>query len=801
MDNSNQNNKVSKIGFSLKKEIEKYFRYWKFFAASLFVCVCISVFYLKVTTPVYNNKTTILIKEAEEGRGVSELAAFKDFNLFEGGNDKDDEVEIIGSKYLVEKAVDSLHPNILQTAKINFRKVDIYDISPIDLKFEWGKVGYREEIKSLSNINVTLLESDSIFRLEHKALNGEFAFGQPIHFKEGILAISKSQFFEENKGLNKTGLQPIEEISINLIPKDYYIKELQKSIVVSLKNKRSNVIDISLKHSNRVKANALLDNLIYQYNQDAMKDVNLIAKNTATFIDQRLSILAKELDSIERSKVVFKELNKLTDIQTESEVFIKESSDSKKKLFDIVTQLKITESLKEYLLENNQKHQLVPENLGLSNSNLNTSLSEYNKLVLERNRFLSEDATENNPFVVALGIDIESYRRNLLNSLNNQIKTLKITQDNFENERSEIESNILTIPQKEQDYLSIIRQQTIKENLYIFLLSRKEENSISMSVTSPIAKVIEQSTSSNSPVYPKTIVVFLLSIIAGLGLPFVFVYLKELLNTKIISLDDIRSTLKDVSILGETISIPKSESKVIGFNDRSVLAESFRIIRMNLAFFVRNKKEENKAAKIFVTSSVKGEGKTLVSFNTMLSIIDTGAKALIIGADIRNPQLQRYLDIEDKKQRGLTDYLSLPNIDPEELIKSVTFGNRSFDYMASGIIPPNPTELLMNGKLDELLKLVEEKYDYIIIDTAPIALVADTLLIASNADLMLFVVRSEFTEKQHLNYIKNVVKEGKAKNIAIVLNGVKVNRSGYGYGYGYGQGDGKKKWYSYFFKK
>jgi capsular exopolysaccharide synthesis family protein len=185
----------------------------------------------------------------------------------------------------------------------------------------------------------------------------------------------------------------------------------------------------------------------------------------------------------------------------------------------------------------------------------------------------------------------------------------------------------------------------------------------------------------------------------------------------------------------------------------------------------------------------------------MLSIIDTGAKALIIGADIRNPQLQRYLDIEDKKQRGLTDYLSLPNIDPEELIKSVTFGNRSFDYMASGIIPPNPTELLMNGKLDELLKLVEEKYDYIIIDTAPIALVADTLLIASNADLMLFVVRSEFTEKQHLNYIKNVVKEGKAKNIAIVLNGVKVNRSGYGYGYGYGQGDGKKKWYSYFFKK
>tara|TARA_Y100000385_G_C13107340_1_gene649066 strand:+ start:5282 stop:7639 length:2358 start_codon:yes stop_codon:yes gene_type:complete len=785
MDHFNQEKIGVKKGFSLKKEIVKYVAYWKFFAISAMLFVGIAFVYLKVTTPIYNNKTTILIKEAEEGRGVSELAALKGFNLFEGGNDKDDEVEIIGSKYLVAKAVDSLGLNIIQTAYIDYRTVDIYDISPISVDFVWTELGYREEIKSLEDVNITLI-SDSLFKLEHKDRIGQFAFNEPIIFDQGVLTVAKSKFFEENKNITESQLKPIEQISVKVIPKDYYITELQENILVILKNKRSSVIDVSLKHSNRNKANALLDNLIYQYNKDAMKDVNLIAKNTATFINHRLSILTEELDSIEKSKVMFKKANKLTDIKVESEVFIQENSESKKKLFDIVTQLSITQSIKDYLQESDQKHKLVPENIGLSNSSINNSIVEYNKLVLERNRLLSEDATENNPFVVALGIDISSYKENLLNALNKQIDNLKITQFNFEKEKSEIDSKILTIPQKEQDYLSILRQQTIKENLYVFLLSRKEENSISMSVTSPIAKVIEQSSSSNKPIYPKSIVVLLLSLVLGLGVPFVFVYIKELLNTKVMSIDDVKSVLKDVSILGETIRISKSDSQTIGVNDRSVLAESFRIIRMNLNFFVRNKKKENKAVKIFVTSSVKGEGKTLVSFNTMLSLVDTGAKTLLVGGDIRNPQLHRYLNTR-KKQKGLTDYLSLPNVNPSELINSITEGNRSFDFIEAGIIPPNPSELLLNGKLDELLRIVENNYDYIIVDTAPIALVADTLLVANSADLMLYVVRSEYTEKEHLKYINNLFKEGKAKNIALILNGVKLNKSGYGYGYGYGQ--------------
>ncbi len=778
--------------FSLQNEIKKYLRSWKWFLVSAFVCAIIAILYLKKTPFTYDTVSTILIKDEGEGRGLSELAAFEDLTGFSGGNnDIDDEVDIIRSKTLIQKVVKKLNVSISQYKKEGLRDIDIYGASPIEVFFVYNKVFYNSlEIEDFGPFKVEINDQNLIDLIDD-GLDKTYTieYGKTFNHKYGTFLIKKTALF--NSSLPKE--DKLNEIFLNISTLDKVALSYQGGLSAAAKSKRSSLLDISLKSTNLKKAYDFINTLVDTYNDDAIEDKNMVSKNTVAFINKRLEIISKELKDVENLKRNFKESRGIADISTESELFVEQAGDSQKSLLDVEMQLNLVNYMIDYLNDQSAEFDLLPANIGISGQTVNTAISEFNRSILERKGLL-ENSTELNPLVKDLTFNIGVQKENLIKTLKNQKKNIEIRKKQFNKQKGIINSKIKDIPQIEQDIRVIARQQRIKENLYLFLLKKKEDLSISMAVTAPPAKVIDRAYSTGIPVAPRRLVILAAALMLGFLIPFGIIYIQDLLDTKVNDRKDIESVLKNTPLLVEIARVKKGVSDVLKINDRSVLGESFRILRTNLNYLAKSKRKEGKALKVFITSSIKGEGKTFVSFNTVLALADSNKKILVIGADVRNPQLHRYLK-NDKNTRGLSDYLYDNTLSFEEIVNTINFNNHNIDYVTSGRIPPNPSELLMNGRLDELLDYLDENhdYDYIIVDTAPTMLVTDTLIICEPADVTIYVVRANYTDKNLLNYASQLKQEGKINNMAIVLNDVKEGRTGYGYSYGYGET--KKKWY------
>ena len=408
------------------------------------------------------------------------------------------------------------------------------------------------------------------------------------------------------------------------------------------------------------------------------------------------------------------------------------------------------------------------------------------QLVLERNRILS-GSTEKNPVVIKLNRQLEQLRENVRASLNRLRSNLSIAESNLAREASAIGSKIAEVPSNEKQFRGIERQQQIKETLYLFLLQKREENSLSLAVTAPKAKIVDTAFSSSAPISPNPRSLYLTALLIGLGLPFAVIYLKNLLNNKVRSKEDVADLASNVPVIGEVPRLAKGQAELIQENDRSVLAESFRLLHANLQYFLSESTVESqqKGSCIFITSTVKGEGKTFVAFNLAKTLANTGKKVLIMGGDLRNPQLQRF-EKEAKSWLGVSNYLVDRKIGVKDLIRNSSL-HPDLDILTSGSIPPNPAELLRNSRMEELFSEIKETYDYIIVDTAPAMVVADTFLIKRFADLTLYAVRADYTERKLLDFVSETKNEEKLKNVGIVLNSVKAANYGYGrYGYSYG---------------
>lgn len=768
--------------FSIQKEIQKYVVHWKWFLISALVFLIVGFLYLKKTVPVYKINSTILIKDDSEGRGLSELAAFEDLAGLSGGdNDIDDEVDIIKSKTIIAKVVSRLQLNVSQSAKIGLRTIDLYGKSPIDITFEFHKKNNASQALETGPY-ILKINSPNGFSFYDEGLDEEksYRFGDQILTPLGEFVITKNAIFDSNLKSNT----PITEVKISVDQVENTALNYQKRISVQPKSKRSSLLDISLESTNPTKAYNFINTLVNQYNKEAIEDKNLVSKNTIEFVENRLERISKELDVVETNKTKFKQGNKLTDLNAEAQLFIDQVGDSQKSLLENETQIDLNRSMIDYLTNESQEFALLPANIGINNTSIIQSITAYNDMILERRRLL-EGSTDLNPLVRDLTTNIKSLKANLIQSLQNEKNNLKVIQKELRKQQSKIDRRMVAIPGIEKDFRIIERQQQIKENLYLFLLKKREEVSISMAVTAPPAKVIDKAYRSRFPVAPKNKIILAASLLLGLLIPFGFIYVSDLLNTKITEKSDLEKTLRNVPILVEIGRVKRGESDVLAVNDRSVLGESFRILRTNLNYLVKSKKRAGKAIRIFITSTVKGEGKTFISFNTVLALADTKKKILVVGADVRNPQLHRYLK-NDKNQKGLSEYLYDDTLTYKDVITSITFNNHQIDYVTSGRIPPNPSELLMNGRLEELLTNVEEIYDYIVVDTAPTMLVTDTQIICESADVTLYVTRAGYTEKQVLNFAKELKDSGKINNMALVLNDVKQDKIGYGYSYGYG---------------
>ncbi|ANH61072.1 GumC family protein [Dokdonia donghaensis] len=777
---------IKEEDFNLKELIAPYVRFLPWFILSALVFLSLAFLYIRYSTYVYQSEATILIKDTNNG-ALSELAAFEDLGLGGAGLSKSDfenEIEILKSKRLISKVVRDLNLNVKYYREGNVKSSEVFLETPFTVAVVSLKESSPYLLKSLYIKQIS--DKEFVIKDAQDAQESTYNFGDTLNLDFGELVINSAS--NPSRRSDKDEFNDFTLVSISSVSQA--VIDLKNNLNIQAANKNSSVLKISFNSSAPNKSEAILNTLIDVYNNDAIQDRNLVSANTAKFIDRRLEIITSELDSVETKNVNFREDKNVTDIATEGQLFLQSKTELERKRLEVSTKIGLASAMNE-LLQNGSDNELLPVNLGLSGDGLSTSIQEYNNLVLEKERLL-KSSTSANPVIITLDNQLKQLRSSITSSLDNVKTSLEIEDKDLRRQSGSIGGKIAAIPSLTKAARDIMRQQEIKEALYLYLLQKREETAISLAVTTPKAKIVDRAYSLRDPISPKPKIVYLGALVLGLLIPFGIVYVKTLLDTKIHNRLDIEKALPELAILGEVPTIDSKESETITSNDRSVLAEAFRILRTNLGYYIKSSSRVT-GNTIFVTSTIKGEGKTFVAYNLALSLATTGKKILLVGADIRNPQLHRYID-KNIWTIGLSEYLFDDTVDVDSITFEVKNESEQMDLILSGRIPPNPAELLMNGRFETLISEVKDDYDYVIVDTAPTLLVTDTLLISQNADMTVYVSRADYTETKLLEYPKELYRDGKLKNIAFAINGIKINNFGYGskYGYGYGYGQTKK---------
>ena len=602
------------------------------------------------------------------------------------------------------------------------------------------------------------------------------------------IIIKHDDFPFEISNINKSEWNE-DSYNLNLVSNDYLISSFKNDIKVLKVGKKSDIIHLNYQNSNPEYARNVINEIIDVFNNDGIKDRQLIHKRTIDFVDERYQFLFSELESIESEKQNFKVSNNLVDLTLNSNFSLKESVISDENLFLNENQIFLVKNLLEELEEIN--FELLPSNIGIENIEVNALISSYNDLFLEKQKIITS-AGPNNPYVKQINLSINDLRKNIIFSLKNYLTQLNLLNEKLLSKSNLTQNNVSKIPTQEKYLRSIERNQQIKEALYLFLLQKGEEAQVSYAVTEPSIKVIEYAESNKNPIYPKSTYIFLGSFLISIFIPFIILYFIFLFDTKLHSREDLEKL--SLNVLGEIpfFDLPENEKVFSKPDDRSIISESFRMLMSNVRYFQKNDSSSN---IILVTSSIKGEGKTLNALNLSLSFSSVGKKVLLVGCDLRNPQLHKYINY-DKNIPGVVDYLVDSRIEWKKNIIN-PFDNQSLDILLSGPLPPNPLNLINNGNIDILLKDARKTYDHIIIDSAPTLLVADTQSLISKSDILIFLTRCNVTDNEVLSHIKKISDESDS-NVGVVLNGVgQKNSYGYSYGYRYGYGYNYKYSYNY----
>ncbi len=798
--NFNEAQESKEENIDVKELLFKYLIHWPWFVGAVVACLIAAWVYLHMSTPVYNIFATVLIKDDKKGGSAGMLSGLESLGLdgmVSSSQNIDNEIEVLRSKTIVKEVVEDLGLYISYTDKDEFPSRNMYKTSPVQVSLTPQEADLLEKpmtvemtLQPQGSIDVNVKIGDDEYQKHFEKLPAVFPTdkGTLAFFLTPDSVLSSKRTSEETTDSEKTTRNITATINKPLAVAKAYCKNM----TIEPTSKTTSVAVISLKNSNVQRGKDFINKLLEMYNINTNNDKNEVAQKTAEFINERISIISKELGSTEKDLESFKRGAGITDLTSDAQIALTGSAEYEKKRVENQTQINLLQDLQRYM--QNEGYEVLPSNIGLQDVNLAAAINRYNDVLVERKRLL-RTSTENNPTIINLDTSISAMKENVQVSLDRVLRGLFITKADLDREASRYSRRISEAPGQEREFVSIARQQEIKAGLYLMLLQKREENAITLAATANNAKIIDEAIADDAPVSPRSKITYLIALILGVGIPVGVIYLLELTKFKIEGRADVEK-LTSAPIVGDIPLTDEKQGAIAVFeNQNNLMSETFRNIRTNLQFMLENDKKV-----ILVTSTVSGEGKSFISANLAISLSLLGKKVVIVGLDIRKPGLNKVFNIP-RKEIGITQYLANPENNLMDLVQ-LSDVSKNLYILPGGTVPPNPTELLARDGLDKAIETLKKNFDYVIMDTAPVGMVTDTLLIGRVADLSVYVCRADYTHKNEYTLINELAEKDKLPSLCTVINGLDLKRRKYGYYYGYGKygkyyGYGKRYGYGY----
>lgn len=755
---------------------------WKWFLLSILICGGIAWYNYARAPLVYFRSATVIIKDPSNKASTSGLDRFDNFiNKVNVAN----EILQFRSKKLMREVVQRVHADVSYQIKDGLRNNELYNESPV-------LVSLPDALPEQSfSFTMTLKDAKTVTLSDFSGIEAkpsyEVALNDTVAIIEGMNVVVTATNYLRDSWLNTP-------IRVQKLPVESMVNYYKNALGIQQEEEEASILTLALKDSSPARAEDVLNTLITVYNEEAIKEKNQVAVNTANFINERLIIIERELGNVESNLESFKQRNQIVDIASSAGMYMTESQKYNADAMELETQLRLANFIKDYLTDPGKETDLIPSNTGISDMNIENQISLYNAAKLKRDHLI-DDSSVNNPVVQELNNSLRAMKQSIIRAVDNMIVSLNVKRNDAQNREMRAQDRVTAIPTKERQMLSIERQQKIKEALYLFLLNKREENALSQAMADNNARVIDGAEGSNAPISPNRNRILLLGLLVGIALPGAVCLAILFMDTRVHGRKDIEG-VTSVPYLGE-IPLDKEamkdhRKKVMAVKEQGddIVSEAFRILRTNMAFL---SKKDKPAQVITFTSFNIGAGKTFIARNLSMSLAYMKKRVVMVDLDIRKGTLSRHFG---HYHVGVTNYLSDNTVKVDDIIQH----QEGFDLIPAGILAPNPAELLMDNRLDELMNELRTRYDYIIADNVPVGLIADATIANRIADLTIFVVRAGKLDRRQLPDIEKLYQEKKLKNMALVLNGANPERHGYGYsyGYGYGYGYGTKKKKTFF---